>query len=204
MNTEVKMIRKLDNFEIKQRNTDEYFCATDLINAGNQWRFSQGKKPFNFSAWLNSKPTKEFLETLSNEVGKDVVIKGKTKKSQTWVHPFVFIDLALSISPELKTKVYKWVYDNLIEYRNNSGDSYKKMCGALYITQSNKAKYEDEIKKVAVIIQKKVGIKNWQEANQEQLKLRDKIHENIALLADVIRDRDMLYETAIRKALEVK
>lgn len=31
MNTEVKMIRKLDNFEIKQRNTDEYFVDFNLI-----------------------------------------------------------------------------------------------------------------------------------------------------------------------------
>ena len=40
--------------------------------------------------------------------------------------------------------------------------------------------------------------------NQEQLKLRDKIHENIALLSDVIRNRELLYDVAIRKAKEVQ
>ena len=33
MVTEVQMIRKFNNCDIKQRNTDEYFCATDLVNA---------------------------------------------------------------------------------------------------------------------------------------------------------------------------
>ena len=57
MVTEVQMIRKFNNCDIKQRNTDEYFCATDLVNAGNKFRLSNGQPMFNFTAWLNSKPT---------------------------------------------------------------------------------------------------------------------------------------------------
>ena len=203
MVTEVQMIRKFNNCDIKQRNTDEYFCATDLVNAGNKFRLSNGQPMFNFTAWLNSKPTQEFIKCVSDDVGCEVVIKeSKAKKSQTWVHPFIFIDLALAISPQLKLKVYRWVYDDLIKYRNHSGDSYKKMCGALYITQSNKSKYEDEIKKVAIRIKNEVGIDNWQNASEKQLRLRDKIHDNISLLSDIIRDRELLYETAIKKAKE--
>jgi hypothetical protein len=32
----------------------------------------------------------------------------------------------------LKIEVYSWLFDKLIKYRNNSGDSYKKMAGALF------------------------------------------------------------------------
>ena len=51
---------------------------------------------------------------------------------------------------------------------------------------------------------KKIGIllRNWQNASEKQLRLRDKIHDNISLLSDIIRDRELLYETAIKKAKE--
>lgn len=202
MTTEVQMIRKFNGEVIKQRNTDEYFCATDLIRAGNKWRQENGKDKFNFTSWRNSKTTIEFISLLESEEHKEVVIVGRGRNKETWVHPFVFIDLALAISPMLKVKVYRWVYDDLIKYRNDSGDSYKKMCGALYLTISNKSKFEDEIKDFAVKIRDECGVDDWQTATQEQLKLRDKIHENIALLSDIIRDRDLLFETAVRKAKE--
>lgn len=32
------------------------------------------------------------------------------------------------------------------------------------------------------------GVSDWNNATQEQLKLRDRIHENIALLADVLNN----------------
>ena len=78
------------------------------------------------------------------------------------------------------------------------------MCGALYNTISNKSKFEDEIKDFAIKIKKECGVEDWQSASQEQLKLRDKIHDNIALLSDILRDRELLLETAIRKAKENK
>lgn len=203
MKTEVQMIRKFNGCEIKQRNTDEYFCANDIVTVGNIWRNKNGKKDFNFSLWLSQSSTKEFISNLEYEIGKPVIEKGgRGRNSQTWVHPFLFIDLALAINPVLKIKVYRWVYDDLIKYRNDSCDSYKKMCGALYITQSNKSNFEDDIKKLAFRIKNEIGVEDWQKATQEQLKLRDKIHENIALLSDILRDREMLYQTAIRKAKE--
>lgn len=204
MNTEVIMIRKFNNSEIRQSSKNSYFCASDMVNAGNIWRLNNGFKLFNYSQWLKNPSTVEFIKTIENETGEVAIIKGKNKNSLSWIHPFLFIDLALSISPNLKVKVYRWVYDDLIKYRNNSGDSYKKMCGALFITQSNKSNFEKDIKKLALRIQNEVGIDDWQKATQEQLKLRDKIHENIALLSDVIRNRELLYDVAIRKAKEVQ
>lgn len=204
MTTEVIMKRKFNNSEIRQSSKTGYFCASDMVNAGNKWRFTNDLKQFNYSQWLKNPTTVEFIKALENETGEKAIIKGNAKNSLSWIHPFLFIDLALAISPALKVKVYRWIYDDLIKYRNDSGDSYKKMCGALYLTISNKSKFEDEIKDFAVKIRDECGVKDWQTATQEQLKLRDKIHENIALLSDIIRDRELLLETAVRKAKEDK
>lgn len=202
MTTEVIMKRKFNNSEIRQSSKTGYFCASDMVNAGNKWRFTNDLKQFNYSQWLKNPTTVEFIKALENETGEKAIIKGNAKNSLSWIHPFLFIDLALAISPALKVKVYRWIYDDLIKYRNDSGDSYKKMCGALYLTISNKSKFEDEIKDFAVKIRDECEVEDWQTATQEQLKLRDKIHENIALLSDIIRDRDLLFETAVRKAKE--
>ena len=131
------------------------------------------------------KKTIEFMEELEKEFGTiKKVTRGKTP--HTWVHPLLFIDIALTISPKLKIEVYKWLYDSLISNRNDSGDSYKKMAGSLYDHSSNKRFFAIEMKDVANLIRLECKVIGWQEATEEQLKLRDKIHENIALLANVM------------------
>ena len=109
----------------------------------------------------------------------------------------LFIDIALAISPDLKIEVYGWLYDHLIADRNNSGDSYKLMCGALYSNAKNKARFAGVICDIAFKIQAKCGVKNWQHATEEQLKQRDDIHKFIALIASNTRDN----EGAIRMGL---
>lgn len=204
METEVIMSRELFNREIRQKSKTEYFCASDLVNAGNAWRLANGKKLFNYSQWLKSPNTQDFIKALEIDIGAKAIIKGKQKNSLSWIHPFLFIDLALAISPELKVEAYKWLYDNLLKYRNQSGDSYKKMCGALFLTQSNKTLYQEELKKLANRIKVECGVNDWEHATEEQLTLRNRIHDNIALLSDIIKDRETLYNVSIKKAKENK
>jgi len=202
MITEVIMKRELFGCEISQKSKSEFFSATDLYKAGNLWRRENKLTDFNMSAWLNSNGTKEFIKSLEIEFGQ-AIIKGRGKGHHTWVHPFLFIDLALAINPKLKIQVYKWLYDKLIEYRNDSGDSYKKMAGALYLTCTNKSLFKNEIILFANKIKLECGVDNWENATEYQLKLRDKIHEYIALFSDIIREREFLLEVSIKKAKEV-
>lgn len=201
METNVIMKRNIFDCDISQRSDNGYFSASDLVKAGNKWRVNNNKEIFNLNNWLKSTSTKEFIKQLELEYGK-VKINSTGKGNHTWVHPFLFIDIALAISPELKISVYTWIYDNLIKYRNESGDSYKKMCGALFITQSNKSEFTKDIVKIANIIKSSCNVTDWQEATEKQLKLRDKIHEYIALFSDIIRERNNLIEIAIKKAKE--
>lgn len=184
MKTEVIMRRELFGKEIRQKSKSEMFSATDLVNAGNKWRLAHDMAIFNLAGFLKAEKTQEFIRMLESNYD-NVIVKSRGRNSTTWVHPFLFIDIALAINPELKIEVYKWLYDELLKYRNSSGDSYKKMAGAI-ATKTPSREISKKIIEVANIIKEEIGVDNWQEATEEQLKLRDKLHDKIATLCDLI------------------
>jgi hypothetical protein len=189
MKTEVIMKRKLFNMEIAQKSKSEFLSATDLTKAGNQWRLYNGLAPFSLSEWFRQKGTIDFMAELENKFKCKVKIAGRGRGKHTWVHPYLFIDLALAISPKLKIETYSWLYDYLLRYRNESGDSYTKMSGALYAKFSNKKAFGKYIAEVAKQIKFACGVskwEDWQKADTSVLAKRDKIQENIALLADIL------------------
>jgi hypothetical protein len=185
--TEVVMKRSLFDQQISQKSKSGFLSATDLVRAGNIWRKENNLGRFNLNDFLRSKGTKSFITTLEEEYEGPVKINSKGHNSHTWVHPYLFIDIALAISPTLKIKVYSWLYDYLLKYRNDSGDSYKKMCGALYANCSNKTDFPNDVKEIARKIKELCKVQDWETATENQLSLRDKIQENIALLADVLK-----------------
>lgn len=200
METSVLMRRELFGCEVKQDSKTGFFSANDLVAAGNKWRASNGMKLFNFNSWSNAQSNKDFVKEMEYQFG----VVTQTKRGATggtWVHPFILIDLALAIDPKLKIEVYRWIYDELIKYRNDSGDSYKKMCGSLFANCSNQSKFHRGIKTTANMIKDACGVKDWQAATESQLKLRDKIHENISLLCDVLRDNNQAIRIGISKSL---
>lgn len=199
MQTEVIMQRELFGMSIAQKSKSEFFSATDLVRAGNKWRIANSLSPFDSTAYFRQKGTQEFIAELESKFGK-IKISGNGRGNHTWVHPFLFIDIALAISPKLKIETYEWLFDNLIRYRNDSGDSYKKMCGALFTHSKCKSTFHANIPKLADIIRIECGVKDWQTATESQLKQRDRIHENIALLADVLSDNQKAIEYGILKA----
>ena len=200
MKTEVIMKREIFGEEISQKSKSEFFSATDLVKAGNRWRMLNKLTPFDMSSWLQQKGVKSFISALEEKYGV-VLISGRGRGKHTWVHPFLFIDMALAISNKLKIEVYTWLYDFLLRYRNDSGDSYKKMSGSLFVSYTPKVSFHSFIISVAKVIKKSVGVKDWNKATEDQLKTRDRIHENIALLADIL-PTDQAVRIGIKKALE--
>lgn len=201
MKTEVVMQRELFGMPISQKSKTEFFSATDLARAGNKWRVANDLPIFNHKAWFQQKNVKEFISELEKTEGT-VKISGRGNKSHTWVHPLLFLDMALSINPKLKVEVYKWLYDSLLKYRNDSADSYKKMCGALYAHETNKDYFRKRTMLLASKIKEICKVKDWQTANEKQLKLRDSIHYNIALISNVLRDNDRAIQFGISEALK--
>ena len=187
METEVVMKRELFGCQISQKSKSEFYSATDLSKAGNEWRRKQGLTDFNLSQYLKNKSTTEFLNELEIKYKTKCKIIGRGAGANTWVHPLLFIDIALAINPKLKIEVYEWLFDHLIKYRNESGDSYKEMCGALYDLHTNKKEFAGFIVMVADYIRTSTGVTNWQEANESQLEIRDKIHVAIKLFCNVLK-----------------
>lgn len=112
-----------------QRTSDGYFNATMLVK---QWNsVSHQKKQLAQYQLLSS--TNEFIEQLKKEgVYKPIIAgRGKGSSSGTWVHPKIFIDLAMWVSVEFKSKVIDYVIDGLIKSRQDAGDYYNEMTKAI-------------------------------------------------------------------------
>jgi len=201
MKTNVFMERKLFNDKVLQRTDNEFLSATDLIRAGNKYRIMNNEPIFSMAKWFATKSTKEFMTELQKEFGKIKLNSTGGKGKHTWVHPLLFIDLALAISPKLKLEAYKWLYDQLINSRNSSGDSFKRMSGALYIRHNDKYTFHKYITEVSTKIKNTCEVNDWQTATETQLQLRDKIHNNIAILAEVMRRDDDIVRIAMVKSL---
>jgi hypothetical protein len=198
MKTEVQMKRQLFGMEISQKSKSELFSATDLVKAGTKWRLANQLSEFNMSAYLDKKSTKEFINELSVKYG-EVLIMGRGRNAQTWVHPLLFIDMALEISPKLKVEVYEWLFDNLIKYRNDSGDSYKEMAAALWQRSSNTREFPKVISNIALVVKEACNVKDWEHATEAQLIKRDKIHNSIKLLTRVLKNTDQILRIAIEE-----
>ena len=201
METEVVLKRPLLGFEVRQKSKSGYFSTNDLLNVGNRWRIENGLDILQYQNWENSSQTKEFLIELENHIGEKPIVSKRGKTGERWMHPYAFVDLALRISPTLKIEVYTWISDELLKYRNNSGDSYKKMCGALWINSKNKGDFSKNMIGVANYIKEKIGVEDWQTASKEQLEKRDKVHEAISLLCDVLKDNKQAVKLGTLKSI---
>lgn len=203
MKSIVLIQRDLLGGSVCQNNQTEMFSATDLVRVGNMWRMANGMQGFDMSAWLQTKGTKEFICELEVRFGKGEVKKAaRGRGKHTWVHPLLFIDMALAINPKLKVEVYEWLFDQLIRYRNESGDTYKMMCGCLYAHAKNKYGFNNYVQSVAGQIKKACCVDDWNTATEEQLKLRSKLHNDIGLLSDVLNNNDEAVRLAILKAIK--
>ena len=200
METQVIMKRELFGFEIGQKSKSEFFSATDLIKAGNNWRRSNDLPDFNLSQYLKTASFSEFKSEMEKKYGNVLSIT-RGAGGGTWVHPLLFIDIALAINPKLKIEVYEWLFDNLIRYRNDSGDSYKQMAAAIYTRYPNKRDFPTYIQKVANHIKKELGVDDWQKATEDQLKKRDTIHNSIRLLCNVLNDTNQAVRIGVKENL---
>lgn len=201
MKTEVIMKRQLFGTDVSQKSKSEMLSATDLVRAGNKWRRANEMSDFNLSQWLKKSSTCEFIDEIKKKYGESLSV-GRGRSAHTWMHPLLFIDCALAISPKLKIETYEWLFDNLIKFRNETGDSYKLMCGALYVRSSNKINFHKYVSSVATKIKLACGVGSWEEATESQLELRGKLHNDIALLADVLNNNNEAVRLAILKAVK--
>ena len=139
METTVVLSRKMGEFEVTQRTSDGYFNANALLTQWNSVKENPTKKMAHFMENAN---TNEFIDTIQSRNSDNadfqsliiskgrMTINGRTQ-DKVWMHPFLFIDFSMWLSPEFKYDVIKFVYDELIKQRNDAGDAYKELASAI-------------------------------------------------------------------------
>lgn len=200
------MERELFGSVIRQKHKSEMLSATDLINAYNKNIIAETgdvRKAKEFRNYKKLSSTIEFIETLEEELGSDTKLIQNGKDN--WVHPYVFLDIALWLNPKFKAKVYKWLYDSLLINRDISGNSYNKLSGIVFKHKKPFGEAKSELKSIATAIQVACDISSskknkWESATEEQLSLRNRIHDYICLMYPILGDDAV--DLAITKAKE--
>jgi len=128
--------RQFMSSEVSQRTKDSYFNATELLSIYND-RTNSSKR---FKDFWENKNTKEFLLELESELGiynggesahSKTYQTTRGKGGATWMHPYLYVKFAMWLSPKFELQIIKWVYDNLIEFRNTAGVDYKEMSASV-------------------------------------------------------------------------
>ena len=121
----------MGEFKVIQRTKDGFFCATSLLA---QWNEKSGMKKevtkF-FELQSTSELVKVIMERENLNTQDSTYLKTRGKNGGTWMHPVLFIDFAMWINPHFKYDVIKFVYDEMIKFRNLAGDAYPSMCRAV-------------------------------------------------------------------------
>ena len=134
MKTNQVLIRKMGEFEVLQRTSDGMFNSTLLLT---QWNRSN-KESKEISKFFENSNTKKFITALMLEENlhtqNSAYVKSRASKGSnagTWMHPILFVKFAMWLNPRFEVKVIKFVYDELIKYRNDAGDAYREMSSSI-------------------------------------------------------------------------
>ena len=134
MKTNNVILRPMGEFKVAQRTKDGMFNATDLLK---QWNFASCSQK-EIKHYFENKSTNEFVEALIKEENLDsrnsAYVKSKASRGDnagTWMHPLLFLDFAMWLNPSFKVKVLKFVADQMLKYRNDAGDAYRKMANSV-------------------------------------------------------------------------
>lgn len=207
MKTEQIMERKFRDGVIRQNHKTGWFNATDLIQVANQYRTQIGLEKKLIADYFKTNSTKEFIKEILDRESLSLAYDSKKGKGGgTWVHPLILIDIAMWLSPEFKYDAMKWLEDRLIQNRDLSGDSYKKL--ASYLKNRTDiipiAKLGIVMPKIARYIKDQLQVEDWNKADEKTLKQRDMIHNNFMMLLDAGVDSNKALFIATKNATEVK
>lgn len=135
-----------------QRTKDGYFHANTLLDGYNK---ATGEKR-QMGNYTKTGSYKKFVDQLILEgiSNPSIAQRGGNHKG-TWLHPKLFIDFAMWVSVEFKSKVIDYVIDGLIKSRNDAGDYYNEMVAMImkkyietYNTKPNPMIYINEARMI--------------------------------------------------------
>lgn len=122
--------------KIHQRTKDGFFNATELLALYNSKSNPTTKR---FADFWENQNTQAFIKELGCEILNvpnsphlKTYESSRGRGGATWMHPYLFVKFAMWLSPKFELQIIKWVYDNLIETRKQTGSHFIKMCQVIY------------------------------------------------------------------------
>ena len=179
----------MGQFQVQQRTKDGMFNATALMK---QWNESSGDKK-EVTKFFENENTKAFISALMEEeklnTQNSAYLKSRGKNGGTWMHPILFVKFAMWLNPRFEVKVIKFVYDEMIKYRNEAGDAYKELSAAIYtiVDKSQMPSRMAEVSKginYVVFGEHRNMIRNDKGTEQDQRKLYEMERKVASLISD--------------------
>ncbi len=203
MSSTKKMLINVGSFEIEADSLKKEISLTSLWKAINGDRFIHGKSPLNYTSFMRSVGTLEFIEELKRS-GYDEPVRhngkaGKASKSYCCVTFAVFA--MQNASPKLnRIMIEEFITGRILENREASCDLFK----GLNIAIDTKLKGRDGKNNRGLFIQCANRIKaivkpnedNWNKATAEQLRRRVDIEERAitVLSTGLVEGKEGLYD----------
>lgn len=162
-----------------------------LFDMGNVYRFNNNKDSLPLSAWIQRQDVKEYIETVSQKIGREAIVRKKGKSGGTFAHLKIMIDAAMSLSPEFKDEVLDiFLIHKIHVARDESGELFKDMNDMLSIYAQSilgKPAHNGHFINIAKIIRERIMPKDlsWNAADCMQLQERTRIEEALATMIKV-------------------
>ena len=122
--------------KIRRDDVTGMFNANDLISA---YKLNRPNTLKSTMRYTDNETTKEFIDALTHREGIPVHRVISTKRGLgggTWMHPYLFVDFAMWLSPEFKYVAIKWIYDNLYLLPDASGKEFEDLNATINETLS--------------------------------------------------------------------
>lgn len=183
---------------IRQRTKDSFFALNDIVRVVNMIRFVELKEsePVRIERYFALDSTKSFIQKIKEKKQCEAYIRARGRGKESWVHPHLLLDILLWANPAFKIEIYDWLFDFLIKYRIDSGDSFNIMKGALHTHSKQKHLFSKAIKAVCKNIKNMIGVDDWNKASAEQLRRRDELQKMIADLAETTQNSKLAVDLA--------
>lgn len=201
MKTNNVILRQMGQFQVQQRTKDGMFNATELVKEWNDYvenlhgeNSAYVKKEL--KKFFENDNTKSFISALIEEENlngeNSAYVKSRAREDRgggTWMHPILFVKFAMWLNPRFEVKVIKFVYDQMIKYRNEAGDAYKELSAAIYniVDKSQMPSRMAEVSKginFVVFGEHRNMIRNDKGTEQDQRKLYEMERKVAALIND--------------------